>query len=100
MRSLTKSGVAFSQALKVALAADTFSIALMELVDNSVMAVIPGAMEAGLFNLLFWGSLAFSLGLAFLAAWPLNRWLIERGMGHAKMHRFHEHHHEHHENHH
>lgn len=70
-------------ALGLALAADTLSITIMEIVDNAVMLVIPGAMEAGLAEPLFWGSLFFSLILAGVAAFPANRWLIVRGRGHA-----------------
>jgi len=70
----------------LALAADTFSIAVMELVDNAIVLVISGAMEAGLADLLFWGSLAFALAVAWVAAFPVNRWLIARGRGHAVVH--------------
>jgi len=79
-------------ALKLALAADSASIAVMEIVDNAIMLVIPGAMEAGLASALFWGSLAGSLALAALAAFPVNRWLIARGRGHAVVHGHHGHH--------
>ena len=82
----------FSSALKLALAADTASIAVMEIVDNAVMLVIPGAMDAGLNTVLFWGSLTFSLAVAAVAAFPLNRWLIARGKGHAVVHAAHHHH--------
>jgi hypothetical protein len=75
----------------IALAADTVSIAVMEVVDNAVMLVVPGALEAGLADLLFWGSLAFSLAVAFVAAYPDNRWLIARGRGHAVAHAHHGH---------
>jgi hypothetical protein len=61
----------------------------MEIVDNVIMVVIPGAMEAGLGSLLFWGSLAFALAIAFVAAFPVNRWLIARGRGHAVVHEYH-----------
>src|SRR5688572_20752427 len=70
-------------ALRLALAADTASISVMEIVDNAIMLVIPGAMDAGLSAPLFWGSLAFALAVAALAAFPVNRWLIARGRGHA-----------------
>jgi len=83
---LLRSGMSFQTAAKVALAADTASIALMELVDNGVMLAIPGAMDAGLASALFWGALAFSLLVAGAAAFPLNRWLIARGRGHALAH--------------
>jgi len=76
-------------ALGLAFAADTLSITIMEIVDNVIMLVIPGAMEAGLAELLFWGSLFFSLILAGLAAFPANRWLIVRGRGHAVLHQHH-----------
>jgi hypothetical protein len=79
----------FSSAAKLALAADTASITVMEIVDNAIMLVIPGAMDAGLDTLLFWGSLAFSLALAAVAAFPVNRWLIARGKGHAVVHAHH-----------
>ncbi|MGE5693509.1 MAG: DUF4396 domain-containing protein [Candidatus Zixiibacteriota bacterium] len=76
-------------ALGLAFASDTLSITIMEIVDNAVMLVIPGAMEAGLAEPLFWGSLLFSLILAGLAAFPANRWLITRGRGHAVLHQHH-----------
>jgi hypothetical protein len=72
--------------IPIALAADTFSIAVMEIVDNAVMLVIPGAMEAGIGALLFWGALSFALAVAFVIAVPVNRWLIARGKGHAAVH--------------
>ena len=70
----------------MALAADTVSIAVMEIVDNAIMLVVPGAMDAGLASLLFWGALAFSLAVAFVLTVPVNRWLIARGKGHAVVH--------------
>ena len=76
-------------ALKLALAADTASITVMEIVDNAVMLAIPGAMDAGLDTMLFWASLAFALAVAALAAFPINRWLIARGKGHAVVHAYH-----------
>lgn len=79
-------GYRVGAAMRIALAADTASIAVMELVDNAAMLVIPGAMDAGLESPVFWGSLAVSLGLAAAAAWPVNRWLIARGRGHALAH--------------
>ncbi|HEY0304143.1 MAG TPA: DUF4396 domain-containing protein [Longimicrobiales bacterium] len=82
----------FNTALKLALASDTASITVMEIVDNAIMLVIPGAMDAGLGTLLFWGSLAFALGVAAIAAFPINRWLIARGKGHAVVHAYHNHH--------
>ena len=84
-----RSGVALGQAVKIALAADTLSIATMELVDNGVLLVVPGAMEAGLADVLFWSSLAFSLAVAFVVTVPVNRWLIGRGRGHAVVHAHH-----------
>jgi hypothetical protein len=92
IRPVLRSGVPFRQAVKVALAADTVSIAVMEIVDNAVMLGIPGAMEAGLASLLFWGSLVFSLAVAFVVTVPVNRWLISRGRGHAVVHEHHSHH--------
>jgi hypothetical protein len=81
--------LSFSSAVKLALAADTASITVMEIVDNAIMLFIPGAMEAGLGSLLFWGSLAVSLAVAAVAAFPVNRWLIARGKGHAVVHAHH-----------
>lgn len=91
MLPLLRAGVAFGAVLKLALAADTASIAIMELVDNAVMVVIPGAMHAGLPDPLFWGSLAAALLIAGAAAFPVNRWLIARGRGHAVVHKHHGH---------
>ncbi len=76
-------------AVKIALAADTASITVMEIVDNAIMLVIPGAMDAGVDSLLFWASLAVALAIAALAAFPVNRWLIARGRGHAVVHAHH-----------
>lgn len=84
---LLRSGLALGSVIPIALAADTLSIAVMEIVDNAVMLLVPGAMEAGLDSLLFWGSLAFALLVAGLIALPVNRWLIARGKGHAVVHR-------------
>jgi hypothetical protein len=84
---LLRAGFALAAVIPIALASDTFSIAVMEIVDNAVVLVIPGAIDAGLSTLLFWGSLAFSLAVAFVAAVPVNRWLIGRGKGHAAVHR-------------
>ncbi|WP_030457480.1 DUF4396 domain-containing protein [Kitasatospora sp. NRRL B-11411] len=89
MRGVLKAGLPFREALKVALAADTVSIIVMELIDNGVMVAVPGAMDAGLGQLLFWLSLAGSLVLAFLVTVPVNRWLIGRGRGHAVVHAYH-----------
>ena len=79
----------FSRAVRVALAADTVSIAVMEVMDNAVVLTVPGAMEAGLADLLFWGSLALSFVVAFCVTVPVNRWLISRGRGHAVVHAYH-----------
>jgi hypothetical protein len=84
-----RSGLPFRQAVQVALAADTVSIGVMEVVDNAVMLGVPGAMEAGLASVLFWASLAFSLAVAFVVTVPVNRWLIGRGRGHAVVHAHH-----------
>ena len=73
----------------LAFASDTISITIMEIVDNAIMLIIPGAMEAGLDSLLFWGSLVVSLIIAGIAAFPVNRWLISRGRGHAVVHEYH-----------
>jgi hypothetical protein len=83
---LLRAGMALSAVVPIALASDTFSIAVMELVDNAVMVAVPGAMEAGLGALLFWGSLAFALAAAGAVAVPVNRWLLARGRGHALVH--------------
>jgi hypothetical protein len=83
---LLRAGMALAAVAPIALASDTFSITVMELIDNAVVLVIPGAMNAGLGDLLFWGSLAFALSLAFVGAVPVNRWLIARGKGHAAVH--------------
>ncbi len=86
---LVRRGMPLRTAAGVALAADTISITVMEIVDNAVILVIPGAMEAGLDTALFWGSLALALAVAFVAAFPVNRWLIARGRGHAVAHAHH-----------
>jgi Domain of unknown function (DUF4396) len=84
---LLRAGLAPGAVIPIALASDTFSIATMEVVDNAVVLAIPGAIDAGLASVLFWGSLSFSLAVAFVAAVPVNRWLIARGKGHAAVHR-------------
>ncbi|GGK62684.1 hypothetical protein Sme01_04690 [Sphaerisporangium melleum] len=89
MRGVLRAGVGLRAALKVALAADTVSIAVMEVLDNVVMVTVPGAMDAGLGSPLFWGSLAGSLAVAFVLTTPVNRWLIGRGKGHAVLHAYH-----------
>ncbi len=83
---LLRSGLGLREVVPIALAADTASIAIMEIVDNAVLLVYPGAMEAGLSDGLFWWSLAFALAVAWLATFPVNRWLISRGRGHAVAH--------------
>ncbi len=95
MLPLLQSGLALATVLPLAFASDTLSITIMEIVDNLIMVVIPGAMEAGLASPLFWGSLAFALAVAFVAAFPANRWLIARGKGHAVVHEYHHGHHDH-----
>jgi hypothetical protein len=96
MLPLLRSGLALATVLPIAFAADTLSITVMEVVDNLIILIIPGAMEAGLGSLLFWGSLAFALAVAFVAAFPVNRYLIVRGRGHAVVHQYHHGGHEHH----
>ena len=96
MVPLLRSGLTLATVLPLAFASDTLSITIMEIVDNLIIVVIPGAMDAGLTSLLFWGSLAFSLAVAFVAAFPVNRWLIARGKGHAVVHEYHHGGHEHH----
>ncbi len=91
MLPLLRSGLALGTVLPLAFASDTLSITVMEIVDNLVMVAVPGAMEAGLTSLLFWGSLAFALAVAFVVAFPVNRWLIARGKGHAVVHEYHDH---------
>lgn len=84
---LLRAGFALAAVIPIALATDTLSIAMMEIVDNALLVVIPGAMSAGLGDLLFWGSLSFALAIAFVVTVPVNRWLISRGRGHAVLHR-------------
>lgn len=86
---LLKSGMKRSAALKIVLAADTLSIATMELVDTAVMMLVPGAMDAGVVNPLFWASMIVALTAAFFAALPVNKYLLARGKGHALMHHHH-----------
>lgn len=103
---LLKARVALGAALGLVLAADTLSIATMEIVDNAVMAVIPGAMESGLVNPIFWVSMSIALTAAFIVAFPVNLYLLRRGKGHALMHEYHDakamndHKHTNHEHHH
>jgi hypothetical protein len=89
MRPLLVAGMELRRAAKLALAADTASITVMEIVDNAIMLVIPGAMDAPLDSPLFWASLAIALAVAAVAAFPVNRWLIARGKGHAVVHAHH-----------
>ncbi|MEU7741136.1 DUF4396 domain-containing protein [Nonomuraea sp. NPDC049158] len=89
MRGVLRAGLGFRDALKVALAADTVSIAVMEVMDNAVVLIVPGAMDAGLTSWLFWASLAGSLVVAFVVTTPVNKWLISRGKGHAVVHQYH-----------
>ena len=86
---LLRAGLALAVVVPIALASDTLSIATMEVVDNAIILAVPGAIDAGLADLLFWGSLAFSLAVAFVLTVPVNRWLIGRGQGHAVMHAYH-----------
>lgn len=86
-----RSGLSLRAAIPVALAADTLSITVMEIVDNAIMLAVPGAMDAHLDSWLFWGALAVALAIAFVVTVPVNRWLIGRGKGHAVVHQFHEH---------
>ncbi len=87
---LIQAGLGFFAALSVVFAADTLSIAVMEIVDNLVMALIPGAMDAGLVNPIFWLGMMIALTAAFIAAFPVNRYLIDKGKGHALTHKYHE----------
>lgn len=98
---LLGAGMGLGRALRLVLAADTVSILVMELVDNAVMAVIPGAMDAGLVDPVFWIGMIVALAAAFVAAFPVNRFLIDRGKGHALHHAHHSGHHDtHHDTHH
>jgi hypothetical protein len=83
---LLRAGLAFGAVVPIALASDTISIATMEIVDNGIMLVVPGAMESGLGDVLFWGALSFALAVAFVLTVPVNRWLIGRGKGHVAVH--------------
>ena len=88
-----RAGMDVRTAVRTAIAADTLSILVMELVDNGVILAVPGAMEAGLLDALFWGSLAFSLAVAFVVTVPVNKWVMGRGKGHAVVHEMHHSHH-------
>jgi hypothetical protein len=83
---LLRAGMALAVVIPIALASDTISIATMEVVDNLIMLVVPGAIDAMLSDILFWGSLAFSLAVAFVFTVPVNRWLLARGKGHTAVH--------------
>ncbi|MET7715893.1 DUF4396 domain-containing protein [Streptomyces sp. NPDC005407] len=89
LRGVLKAGVGFRTAFRVALAADTLSIAVMELIDNGVIALWPGAMDAHLGDAMFWSVLAIALVAAFLITTPVNKWMIGRGKGHAVVHQYH-----------
>src|SRR3954469_8685597 len=83
---LLRAGLALSAVVPIALASDTLSIGVMEVIDNAIVVAIPGALDAGAGDVLFWGSLAFALVVAGLVAWPVNRWLLKRGKGHTAVH--------------
>ncbi len=87
--AVLRAGLALSAAIGVALAADTVSITVMEIVDNAIMLVVPGTMAAGLDSWLFWSTLALALGIAFVVTVPVNRAMIRRGKGHAVVHQYH-----------
>ncbi|MET8690460.1 DUF4396 domain-containing protein [Streptomyces sp. NPDC004732] len=89
LRGILKAGVDFKTAFRVALAADTLSIAVMELIDNGVIALWPGAMDAHLADAMFWWVLAIALAAAFVITTPVNKWMIGRGKGHAVVHQYH-----------
>ena len=95
MLPLRRAGLAPRAAMRLAFASDTLSITVMEIVDNAIMLVVPGAMQAGLREVRFWGTLIVALLVAGVAAYPVNRWLIARGRGHALVHSHHEPHHHH-----
>ncbi|WP_329378421.1 DUF4396 domain-containing protein [Streptomyces sp. NBC_01351] len=87
--AVRRAGLDFKSAVKVALAADTVSIAVMELVDNGIIALTPGAMDAHLSDALFWSALLGGFAVAFLITTPVNKWMIGRGKGHAVVHAYH-----------
>ena len=91
--SVRRAGLAVGAAVSAAFAADTVSIAVMEVVDNAFLLLVPGAMDAGLASGLFWGALALALAVAFVVTVPVNHWMIGRGLGHAKVHEMHHAHH-------
>jgi hypothetical protein len=88
---LLRSGLGVKRALPLAFASDTLSITVMEIIDNAIMLVVPGAMTAGLTSWLFWISMTVALAIAAVAAFPVNRWLIARGRGHAVLHEHYRH---------
>jgi hypothetical protein len=88
---LLRSGLVLAAVIPLALASDTVSIGVMEITDNGFILLVPGAIDAGLGDALFWGSLAASLVVAFIVTVPVNRWLIARGKGHAVVHQHHQH---------
>ncbi|QQR52707.1 DUF4396 domain-containing protein [bacterium] len=92
---LRRAGLTWPVAARTAVAADSVSIATMEIADNAFMLIVPGALAAGLSSMLFWVSLVTSLVVAFIVTVPINRWLIARGRGHALLHQFHDHHSQH-----
>jgi hypothetical protein len=94
LRALAGSGLPLGRRLRIAFAADTLSILVMETVDNAILLIIPGAMAAGLTDPQFWGSLAVSLVIAWVVAFPVNSWLLSRGQGHALVSAHHAGHHE------
>ena len=89
IRGVLRAGVGLAAAVKLAFAADTLSIAVMEVVDNTIVVLIPGAMDAGATSLVFWIALALSLAVAFVITLPVNKWMIGRGRGHAVVHQLH-----------
>ena len=95
MVPLLRADVALASAIPLAFTSDTLSITVVEIIDNLIVLIVPGAMEAGPLHLLFWGSLALALAVAFLAAFPVNRYLISRGKGHAVVHEYHNGSHDH-----
>ncbi|OEJ96605.1 DUF4396 domain-containing protein [Streptomyces thermolilacinus] len=87
--AVVRAGLGLKAAIGVALAADTLSITVMEIVDNGVLLLVPGAMDAHLADGLFWGALAFAFAVAFVVTTPVNKWMIGRGKGHAVVHQYH-----------
>jgi hypothetical protein len=91
VRGVLRAGLGLRRAVRVALLADTVSIAVMEVVDNGIMLAVPGAMDAGATSWVFWASLAVALGVAFVVTLPVNRAMMSRGRGHAVVHELHGH---------